>query len=97
MLSLVFKLMIQILLHIICNMMVILTGAIDATDFLDYFISEPVYYICFFANIIFYQVYVYLNYKIGELKKFGYKIIYWVFDLVCLVATLCLWLPGIVN
>ena len=96
MLLFVRKIMILILLHIICNVTAILTGAIEATDPFDYFGSEMAYSICFFANIIFYQVYVYVNYKIGDLNKIAYKIVYWTLNFIFLLATLCLWLPGLV-
>ena len=95
MLSLVMKIMILIMLHIICNVMIILTGAIETTDFLDFFYSETVYNISFFANIIFYQVYIYLNYRIKELRKLVYKVVYWVFNFVGLGVTLWLWLPSL--
>ena len=75
--------------------MIILTGAIETTDFLDFFYSETAYNISFFANIIFYQVYIYLNYRIKELRKLVYKVVYWVFNFVGLGVTLWLWLPNL--
>lgn len=97
MITLVKKIIIQILLHIMCNLMVILSSDIAPSDFLYFFYSETGCKIGFFASIIFYQVYIYLTYRIGELRKKAYKIVYWVFNFVCLGATLILWFPCVLS
>lgn len=88
MLVFIFKVMIVAFLHLAWLLTTIVSGYVSEPDFLDIGNTDGLFFINALVNMLFYQVYVYLTYKICKNKKMIYNVIYWCLNIVGLIVEL---------
>lgn len=84
MLIFILKMILLLILHFFSVLTLMAVVYLEKPECLVVWNSMPLSAFCGVLNLIFYQIYVFILYRIKEFRKEGYKVAFWVVNYVCL-------------